>query len=93
MKDIHICQSTSDLKRCPFINNLKNRIAVNIKDIDHNCIIEIRIVFVFQCEFKATERSRVLLTKCIKINNSLKHLTMIEIVIISFFQCTNEFID
>ena len=93
MGDTHVCQSTSDLKKCSFINNLKNRIAVNVKNIDHNCIIEIRIVFVFQCEFKAIEGSRVLLTKCTKINDPLKHLTVIGIVVISFFQCTNEFID
>ena len=93
MRNIHIYQLTSDLKRCFFINNLKNRIAVNIKDIDHNCIIEIRIILVFQREFETIERSRVLLTKYIKINDSLKHLTMIEFVVISFFQCTNEFIN
>ena len=84
MRNTHVYQSTGDLKRCFFINNLKNRIVVNIKNIDHNCIIEIRIVFVFQCELKAIEGSKMLLIKCTKINDSLKHLTMIEIVVINF---------
>ena len=84
MRNIHICQLTSDLKRCFFINNLKNRIVVNIKNINYNCIIEIYIILVFQREFKTIEKSRVLLTKCIKINNSLKHLTMLRIIVINF---------
>ena len=93
MRDIHVYQSISDLKKCFFINNLKNRTVVNIKNIDYNNIIEIRIVFIFQRKLKTIERSRMLLTKCIKINNSLKYLTVIEIVVISFFQYTNEFIN
>ena len=56
-------------------------------------MIEIRIILVFQCEFKTIEESRVLLTKCIKINDSLKHLTMFRVVVIDFFQCADEFID
>ena len=56
-------------------------------------MIEIRIIFVFQRELKTIEESRMLLIKCTKIDDSLKHLTMLEIVVINFFQYTNEFID
>ena len=93
MKNTYIYQSTNDLKRCFFINNLKNRIIVNIKNINHNCVIEIYIILVFQREFETIERSRVLLIKCTKVNNSLKHLTVFKIIVINFLQCTNEFID
>ena len=56
-------------------------------------MIEIRIVLVFQRELKTIEESRMLLIKYTKIDNSLKHLTMLEIVIINFLQCTNKFIN
>ena len=37
----------SDLKKCFFIHNLKNQTVVNVKNIDYNNIIEVRIVFIF----------------------------------------------
>ena len=85
MRNTYVYQSTNDLKRCFFINNLKNRTVVNVKNINHNCVIEICIILVFQRELETIERSKMLLTKCTKINNSLKHLTVIEIVVINFF--------
>ena len=56
-------------------------------------MIEICIILVFQREFKTIKKSRVFLIKCTEIDDSLKHLTVLEVVVISFLQYTNEFIN
>ena len=52
MRNTYIYQLTSDLKKDFFVNNLKSWIIINIKNIDHNYIIKIRIIFIFQRKFK-----------------------------------------